>query len=108
MPPGEGLITIRTQQLNDWIKINIEDNGPGMPPEVRARIFDPFFTTKAPGAGTGLGLDISYNIIVQKHRGDIKVESQPGKTVFQVWLPINFETCTPIQMVESQSSISRG
>lgn len=108
MPPGEGLITIRTQQLNDWIKIIIEDNGPGMPPEVRARIFDPFFTTKPPGVGTGLGLDISYNIIVQKHRGDIKVESQPGKTVFQVWLPINFETCTPIQMLEPQSSISRG
>lgn len=103
-PPGEGQITIRTQQVNDWIKVEIEDNGPGMPPEVQARIFDPFFTTKAPGVGTGLGLDISYNIIVQKHRGDIKLVSEPGKTVFQIWLPINFENCTPIQMVETQTS----
>ena len=105
MPPGEGLITIRTRQLNDWIVVEIEDNGPGIPPEIQARIFEPFFTTKPPGVGTGLGLDISYNIIVQKHRGDIKVDSQPGKTVFQVWLPIDFEACTPIQGTEKQSTV---
>jgi signal transduction histidine kinase len=107
-PPGEGVITIRTQQVNDWIRVDIEDNGPGMSPDVQGRIFDPFFTTKAPGAGTGLGLDISYNIIVQKHRGDIKVTSEPGKTVFQIWLPINFETCTPIQMVGAQTASKDG
>ncbi|MCH7812358.1 MAG: hypothetical protein IH958_06975, partial [Chloroflexi bacterium] len=70
------------------VLIEIEDDGPGMPPEIQSRIFEPFFTTKAPGQGTGLGLDISYNIVVHKHRGDIKVHSQRGKTCFQVWLPI--------------------
>ena len=71
--------------------VEIEDNGPGIPQEIQSKIFDPFFTTKAPGHGTGLGLDISYNIIVYKHRGDIKVTSEPGKTCFQVWLPLNYD-----------------
>jgi signal transduction histidine kinase len=102
MPPNEAVITIRTRQVNDWVKVEIEDNGPGIPLEIQARIFDPFFTTKPPGVGTGLGLDISYNIVVQKHRGDIKVDSQPGKTNFQIWLPINFETCTPIELTAWQ------
>jgi signal transduction histidine kinase len=88
---GQGEITIRSRQDGDWVVVEIEDNGPGIPPEIQPRLFDPFFTTKPPGKGTGLGLQISYNIIVNKHRGDIKVFSQPGKTCFQVWLPINFE-----------------
>ncbi len=88
---GQGEITIRSHQEGDWVVVEIEDNGPGIPPEIQPRLFDPFFTTKPPGKGTGLGLQISYNIIVNKHRGDIKVFSQPGKTCFQVWLPINFE-----------------
>ena len=71
--------------------IEIEDDGPGIPAEIQSRIFDPFFTTKPPGLGTGLGLDISYNIVVNKHRGDIKVLSQHGRTCFQVWLPVNPE-----------------
>ncbi len=104
MPPNEAVITIRTRQVNDWVKVDIEDNGPGIPLEIQARIFDPFFTTKPPGVGTGLGLDISYNIVVQKHRGDIKVDSQPGKTTFQIWLPINFETCTPIELTAWQKT----
>lgn len=86
-----GQIKLRTQQKNDCVWIEVEDNGPGIPPEIQPRIFDPFFTTKPPGKGTGLGLEISYNIVVNKHRGDIKVFSQPGKTVFRVILPINFE-----------------
>lgn len=91
-PPGEGIITIRTRpEGDDWVIIEIEDNGAGIPEDIQSRIFDPFFTTKPPGAGTGLGLDISYNIVVHKHRGDIKVFSEPGKTLFQVWLPLNFE-----------------
>ncbi len=96
--PTEALITLRTRQIDpDWIVVEIEDNGPGIPPEIQGRIFDPFFTTKPPGVGTGLGLDISYNIVVNKHRGDIKVESEPGHTVFQIWLPVNFQTCSPLR-----------
>ena len=68
--------------------MEIEDNGPGIPEEIQSRIFDAFFTTKPPGKGTGLGLNISYNIVVYKHQGDLKVVSQPGKTCFEVWLPL--------------------
>ena len=88
---GQGEITIRTRQDGQQVVIEIEDDGPGIPAEIQSRIFEPFFTTKPPGLGTGLGLDISYNIVVHKHRGDIKVLSQPGRTCFQVWLPVNSE-----------------
>jgi signal transduction histidine kinase len=85
---GEGQITIRTRQDAGSVVVEIEDNGPGIPPEVLPRIFDPFFTTKPVGSGTGLGLAISYNNVVVRHRGDIQVHSQPGQTVFEVHLPI--------------------
>jgi len=88
---GSGEIIIRTESDNDEVIVEIEDNGSGIPSEVLPRIFDPFFTTKLPGQGSGLGLDISYNIIVFKHKGDIKVDSQPGKTCFQIRIPVNFE-----------------
>ena len=88
---GHGEITLRVRQEGEWVVVEIEDNGPGIPQEIQSKIFDPFFTTKAPGHGTGLGLDISYNIVVYKHRGDIKVTSEPGKTRFQVWLPKNYD-----------------
>jgi len=88
---GNGEIIIRTDSNIDEVIVEIEDNGPGIPPEVLPRIFDPFFTTKPPGQGSGLGLDISYNIIVYKHKGDIKVDSKPGKTCFQIRIPVNFE-----------------
>ena len=88
---GQGEITIRTRQDGERVLIEIEDDGPGIPAEIQSRIFEPFFTTKPPGLGTGLGLDISYNVVVHKHRGDIRVLSQPGRTCFQVWLPVNFE-----------------
>ncbi|MEE9248189.1 MAG: PAS domain S-box protein [Dehalococcoidia bacterium] len=87
----QGEITIRTRQEGDWVVIEIEDDGPGIPADIQPRIFEPFFTTKPPGQGTGLGLDISYNIVVHKHRGNIKVVSEPGKTCFQVWLPVTSE-----------------
>jgi signal transduction histidine kinase len=90
-PDGAGEITIRTRRDGKGISVEIVDNGPGIPPEIQSRVFDPFFTTKPPGQGTGLGLDISYNIVVHKHRGDIKIESEPGRTSFQVWLPVDFE-----------------
>jgi signal transduction histidine kinase len=71
--------------------VEVNDNGPGIPEEIQGRVFDQFFTTKDPGKGTGLGLDISYRIVVDKHRGDIRLSSQPGNTRFEVWLPVNFE-----------------
>ena len=85
---GQGEIIIRTRLEDGFVIVEVQDNGPGIPAAVLPRIFDPFFTTKAPGKGTGLGLDISYNIVVHKHRGDIKAFSQPGKTCFQVLLPV--------------------
>ncbi|MCB0252296.1 MAG: CoA-binding protein [Anaerolineae bacterium] len=88
---AEPEIIIRTRHTDGWISVQIIDNGPGIPHEIQARIFDAFFTTKPPGQGTGLGLDISYNIVVNKHRGDLKVFSQPGSTCFQIELPVNFE-----------------
>ena len=64
------------------------DTGPGIPRDIQNRIFEPFFTTKPVGEGTGLGLDISYRIVVTRHHGDLRVESEPGNTRFQVRLPI--------------------
>lgn len=88
---GQGEIILRTHYEGSWITIEIEDNGPGIPQEIQNKIFDPFFTTKPPGEGTGLGLNISHNIIVQKHQGQITVDSQPGHTCFQIKLPVNQE-----------------
>jgi len=97
---GDGEIVIRTRYEAPWVIVEIIDDGPGIPEEIQSKIFSPFFTTKQVGQGTGLGLNISYNII-QKHGGEIKVFSEPGRTCFQVHLPINFETVqsgkTPIQ-----------
>ena len=62
--------------------------GPASRRRSRSRIFEPFFTTKPVGEGTGLGLDISYRIVVNRHHGDLRVESEPGNTRFQVRLPI--------------------
>jgi signal transduction histidine kinase len=88
---GKGEITIRTRDGGNCIFVEIEDNGPGIPKEIQPRIFDPFFTTKPVGKGTGLGLDISYGIIVNRHRGELRVTSQPGRTCFQARIPKNFE-----------------
>ena len=87
LPPGQPkALLVRTCVEPDCILVEIGDNGPGIPPEVQSRIFDPFFTTKPIGEGTGLGLDIVQRI-VRNHRGSIRVESKPGRTVFQVRLP---------------------
>lgn len=85
---GRGEIRIRTSQEEECILIEICDNGSGIPPEIKGRIFDPFFTMKGVGEGSGLGLMITYSIIVEKHKGDIQVSSQPGHTCFRVRLPI--------------------
>ncbi|MFE7719941.1 ATP-binding protein [Nocardia rhizosphaerihabitans] len=86
---GTGTLTVRTYKENDCAAIEIGDTGPGIAPEVRGRIFEPFFTTKPVGDGTGLGLDISFRIVVNKHNGDIRVESEPGNTRFIVRLPLD-------------------
>lgn len=84
----EGTIWVRTFSEKDYIVVEIADNGAGIPPQIQARIFDPFFTTKEIGVGTGLGLEITYRIVVSQHQGDIRCFSQPGDTRFQVRLPI--------------------
>jgi len=85
---GQGRLTVRTWRDDDRLLVEIGDTGPGVPEEIRGRIFEPFFTTKPVGAGTGLGLDISWRIVVGKHRGDLSVESSPGNTRFIVRLPL--------------------
>ncbi len=84
---GRGRITLRTRREVDWVVVEIEDDGPGIPPEVQPKVFDPFFTTKPPGQGMGLGLNISHSIVVQKHHGKLAVHSRPGCTCFEVKLP---------------------
>jgi signal transduction histidine kinase len=90
-----GTLTIRTGREDGWLTVEVGDTGPGIPPAVRPRIFEPFFTTKPVGEGTGLGLDISYRIVVNKHHGDIRVESHPGDTRFRVLLPIDPDGAQP-------------
>ncbi|WP_086872151.1 ATP-binding protein [Streptomyces viridochromogenes] len=88
---GEGTLTVRTARDNDSLLVEFRDTGIGIPAEIRERIFDPFFTTKPVGEGTGLGLDISWRIVVDKHHGSIQVSSEPGDTRFQVLLPLTTE-----------------
>jgi signal transduction histidine kinase len=83
----KGTITITTRLDGPCVEVNIADDGPGIDPDVREHIFDPFFTTKDVGKGTGLGLDTARRIITERHRGSISVDSEPGRTVFHVWLP---------------------
>jgi len=85
---GSGTLTVRTARDGDRALVEIGDTGPGVPEDVRDRIFEPFFTTKPVGEGTGLGLDISWRIVVRRHHGDLRVESVPGDTRFQVRLPL--------------------
>jgi PAS domain S-box-containing protein len=82
------LLDVRTRNLRDAIEIRIRDNGSGIKPEVLDKIFNPFFTTKPPAEGTGLGLSISQDVIVQQHRGELKVETEVGNyTEFIIILP---------------------
>ncbi|HAJ63628.1 MAG TPA: hypothetical protein DCP31_33995 [Cyanobacteria bacterium UBA8543] len=82
-----GTLTIEAQSINQHIKISITDSGTGIPKEIQEKIFKPFFTTKRLGEGSGLGLDIVKKIL-EKHSGSITVDSQPGQTTFNVFLPI--------------------
>jgi signal transduction histidine kinase len=85
---GVGTLTIKTYRDDGYVVVAVGDTGPGVPDELRKRVFEPFFTTKPVGEGTGLGLDISYRIVVNGHGGDIVLKSKPGDTKFLVRLPI--------------------
>jgi signal transduction histidine kinase len=84
---GTGTLRISTRVDGESVIVQIADSGSGMPEEVQAHAFDPFFTTKDVGKGTGLGLDISHRIVVERHHGEITIESVPGETVMTVRLP---------------------
>ncbi len=84
---GRGRLRVRTHLQDGCVVVEIADDGPGIPEEVQPHIFEPFFTTKGVGEGTGLGLD-TVQRIVRKHKGNIQVDSKPGDTRFQIWLPI--------------------
>jgi signal transduction histidine kinase len=85
---GSGTLTLRTALDGDRALVEVGDTGPGIPDELRRRVFEPFFTTKPVGQGTGLGLDVSWRIVVNRHGGDLQVHSRPGDTRFQVRLPL--------------------
>jgi signal transduction histidine kinase len=86
---GKGTLKIKTFRQDKWLVVQFSDTGHGIPKEVKEKIFDPFFTTKPPGEGTGLGLNISHNIIVEEHHGEFNVVSRPGETCFEVKIPLN-------------------
>jgi signal transduction histidine kinase len=88
---GEKTLIVRTVLEPDDVLVEFTDNGPGIPAQIRDRIFEPFFTTKPVGEGTGLGLDIVQRII-HSHQGNIRVNSRPGETSFQVRLPLARQT----------------
>jgi signal transduction histidine kinase len=88
---GKRHLWIRKSQESVRILVEIADDGAGIPSEIQPRIFEQFFTTKEVGKGTGLGLDISRRIVVGQHKGEIRFDSQPGDTPFQVRLPINLQ-----------------
>ncbi|MGB3411034.1 MAG: PAS domain S-box protein [Microthrixaceae bacterium] len=90
---GSGHLVIRTSAEDGWVVVEIEDDGPGIEPEYLDKVFDPFFTTKLPGQGTGLGLNIVFNI-VRGSGGHIEVRSESGKTVFRVRIPVRREIHT--------------
>jgi signal transduction histidine kinase len=85
---GHGTLTVRTARDGECALVEIGDTGPGIPDELRRRVFEPFFTTKPVGQGTGLGLDVSWRIVVKRHGGDLRVTSRPGDTRFRVLLPL--------------------
>src|SRR5258705_964418 len=84
----EPTLAAATKNLGDSVEIRIRDSGVGIPPDVKEKMFHPFFTTKPAGEGTGLGLSLSYDIVVKQHGGSIEVDTQPGEfTEFKVILP---------------------
>jgi signal transduction histidine kinase len=97
-PPVEApRITLRLRRETDFLRIEVEDNGPGMDEKTSKRVFEPFFTTKGVGVGTGLGLSVSYFIVTSHHRGTMAVDSAPGQGArFTLRLPLK-ENPSPAQ-----------
>jgi signal transduction histidine kinase len=96
-PDRRPRITFRLRCEGRYAVLEVEDNGPGMTEDIFRRVFEPFFTTKEPGAGTGLGLSVSYMIVTQNHKGFMEVQSTPGRgTVFTVRLPIGGSKHEPV------------
>ncbi len=100
---GRGTLVLRTRTEASWVVVEIEDDGNGIPEEIQSDIFDPFFTTKPPGEGTGLGLNISRNLVVHRHRGEISVSSAPGRTCFSIRLPLQLSVEEPAAGGDNQS-----
>ena len=95
-PGAKGLITIRTRRLDDWAEIQVADTGTGIPEAIRERIYDPFYTTKDVGKGTGQGLTIAHDTVVNRHGGSIHFQTEMGRgTTFFVHLPLNSKTNGP-------------
>jgi signal transduction histidine kinase len=90
---GKGTLTVSTRRDGDWAEVRIRDTGTGIPEAAREKVFDPFFTTKSVGKGTGQGLAIAHNVIVEKHGGTITFETETGKgTLFIIRVPIHLES----------------
>jgi signal transduction histidine kinase len=84
------ILQVSTKDLNDKVEIRIRDNGQGIPQEIIDKVFNPFFTTKPAGQGTGLGLSLSFDIIVQEHKGEMRVDSKEGEYAeFIITIPNN-------------------
>jgi signal transduction histidine kinase len=103
---GKGALEMKAYRDDNWVVVEVADTGSGIPLEAQEKIFDPFFTTKAPGEGTGLGLNISHGIVVDKHKGQISVDSKPGATRFTVKLPIADNSPTTVDDAEVSSDPS--
>ena len=85
---GRGTITVRSRCLDDQVVVQVADTGAGIPDDIRHRVFEPFFTTKAIGRGTGQGLALAHTVVVDKHGGTLRFDSEQGRgTTFTVTLP---------------------
>jgi two-component system NtrC family sensor kinase len=82
-------VSVQTKKINNLIEIKVTDNGSGIPKKIIGKMFQPFFTSKPTGQGTGLGLSLSYDIIIKEHNGTIKAESKQGETIFSIQIPSN-------------------
>ncbi|HMB48413.1 MAG TPA: ATP-binding protein [Afifellaceae bacterium] len=102
-------IWVTTRSVGNGVEIEVRDNGGGIPPDVREKIFLPFFTTKPAGEGTGLGLSLSYDIVVKQHGGELALESEPGEfTIFRVKLPRILPPMEPQNAPSRQSAAEGG